>query len=209
MLTQPQALRPLPIIPYDSLDSSEALVHKDLRLPFDGNRYCVPRRYVGRRLTIKADSSSVTIYDRVEVIETLARVEQHLGYDDEVCARRGAQDVGGFVTTVVARLDHRQCDAPAPRVLAQDEIERIELRACRDHARHRVVRIEHRAQALPGAGLGHDRVVSATRVLELILVFVIAAAAVGLLLDSQLPVGFAVAGIALMVAWWRFKLPPP
>src|SRR5215469_13061832 len=70
---QPQALRPLPIIPYDYRDSSEALVHKDLRLPFDGNRYCVPHRYVGRRLTIKADSSSVTIYDRVNEIVSYPR----------------------------------------------------------------------------------------------------------------------------------------
>ena len=62
---QPDALRPLPVIPYDYRDTVEALVHKDLRLHFDGNRYCVPHRYVGRRLTVKADSSSVTIYDRV------------------------------------------------------------------------------------------------------------------------------------------------
>jgi hypothetical protein len=33
-------------------------VHKDLRLSFDGNRYCVPPRYVGHKLTVKADSSS-------------------------------------------------------------------------------------------------------------------------------------------------------
>jgi hypothetical protein len=70
---QPEALRPLPIIPYDYRDSSEALVHKDLRLPFDGNRYCVPHRYVGRRLTIKASSSSVAIYDRVEEVVSYAR----------------------------------------------------------------------------------------------------------------------------------------
>lgn len=70
---QPQALRPLPIIPYDYRDSSEALVHKDLRLRFDGNRYCVPHRYVGRRFTIKADSSSVTIYDRVEEVVSYPR----------------------------------------------------------------------------------------------------------------------------------------
>ena len=70
---QPEALRPLPVIPYDYRDSSEALVHKDLRLPFDGNRYCVPHRYVGRRLTIKADSSSVTLYDRVEEVVCYAR----------------------------------------------------------------------------------------------------------------------------------------
>ena len=70
---QPEALLPSPVIPYDYRDSSEALVHKDLRLPFDGNPYCVPHRYVGRRLTIKADSSSVTIYDRVEEIVSYAR----------------------------------------------------------------------------------------------------------------------------------------
>src|SRR5207249_4507315 len=48
----------------DYRDTTEALVHKDLRLSFDGNRYCVPPRYVGRKLTVKADGSSVTIYDQ-------------------------------------------------------------------------------------------------------------------------------------------------
>jgi predicted ester cyclase len=43
------ALRPLPVIPYDYRDTVEALVHKDLRLQFDGNRYCVPHRFVGRQ----------------------------------------------------------------------------------------------------------------------------------------------------------------
>lgn len=70
---QPEALRPLPIIPYDYRDCGEALVHKDLRLSFDGNRYCVPHRYVGRRLTIKADSSTVAIYDRVEEVVSYPR----------------------------------------------------------------------------------------------------------------------------------------
>lgn len=67
------ALRPLPVIPYDHRDTVMALVHKDLRLHFDGNRYCVPPRYVGRRLTLKADSSSVTVYDRVQEIVSYAR----------------------------------------------------------------------------------------------------------------------------------------
>lgn len=70
---QPDALRPLPIIPYDYRESTEALVHKDLRLSFDGNRYCVPHRYVGRRLTIKADSSCVSIYDRVQEVVSYSR----------------------------------------------------------------------------------------------------------------------------------------
>jgi hypothetical protein len=67
------ALRPLPVIPYDYRDTAQALVHKDLRLQFDGNRYCVPHRFVGRRLTVKADSSSVTIYHRYQEIVSYAR----------------------------------------------------------------------------------------------------------------------------------------
>jgi transposase len=70
---QADALRPLPVIPYDYRDTVEALVHKDLRVHFDGNRYCVPHRYVGRRLTLKADSSSVTFYDRVHEIVSYPR----------------------------------------------------------------------------------------------------------------------------------------
>ena len=70
---QANALRPLPVIPYDYRDKIEALVYKDLRLHFDGNRYCVPSRFVGRRLTLKADSSSITIYDRVNEIVSYPR----------------------------------------------------------------------------------------------------------------------------------------
>jgi hypothetical protein len=60
-----------------------------------------------------------------------------------------------------------------------------------------------------GATLGHDRLVTTQRVLEAILVLVIVAAGVGLLLDDGLPFGLALVGIGLMIAWWRFKLPPP
>jgi transposase len=70
---QPAALKPLPIIPYDHRDHVEVLVHKDLRVQFDGNRYCVPQRYVGRRLIVKADASSVTLYDRVHEIVSYPR----------------------------------------------------------------------------------------------------------------------------------------
>src|SRR5262245_46994057 len=59
-----EALRALPALTSDYRDTAEVVVHKDLRLQFDGNRYCVPPRYVGRKLTVKADSSSVTIYDQ-------------------------------------------------------------------------------------------------------------------------------------------------
>jgi hypothetical protein len=63
----------VPAITPDYRDVAEALVHKDLRLCFDGNRYCVPPRYIGRHLTIKADSSSVTIYDQHQEIVSYAR----------------------------------------------------------------------------------------------------------------------------------------
>lgn len=47
------------------------------------------------------------------------------------------------------------------------------------------------------------------RLLEGILVVVILAAGIGLLLEDALPLGAALVGIALMIAWWRLKLPPP
>jgi hypothetical protein len=70
---KPEALRPLPIIPYDYRDTAEALVHKDLRLQFDSNKYCVPHRYVGQRLTVKADAGAVTIYARVTEVVSYPR----------------------------------------------------------------------------------------------------------------------------------------
>jgi len=39
---RPEALHFLPAIPPDYRDTEEALVHKDLRLAFDGNHYCAP-----------------------------------------------------------------------------------------------------------------------------------------------------------------------
>jgi hypothetical protein len=56
-----ETLRSLPALSSGYRDTAEVVVHKGLRLHFDGNRYCVPPRYVGRKLTVKADSSSVTI----------------------------------------------------------------------------------------------------------------------------------------------------
>jgi transposase len=70
---QGDALRALPLIPYDHRDKVEALVYKDLRLHFDGNRYCVPGRFVGSRLTLKADSDSVAIYSRTHEVVSYPR----------------------------------------------------------------------------------------------------------------------------------------
>jgi transposase len=65
---RPDCLRPLPALLPDYRDTTEALVHKDLRLQFDGNRYCAPPHLVGQRLIVKADASSVTLYHRNQEI---------------------------------------------------------------------------------------------------------------------------------------------
>jgi transposase len=73
---RPEALHLLPALTPDYRDTADALVHKDLRLAFDGNHYCVPPRYVGYRLTVKADASSLTIYDQQQEIVSYARCWQ-------------------------------------------------------------------------------------------------------------------------------------
>jgi hypothetical protein len=99
---QANALRPLPVIPYDYRDQVEALVYKDLRLHFDGNCYCVPPRFVGRRLTLKADSSSVTIYDRVNEIVSYPR-----------CWRRGQTLGADYVANILRQQQSpRQTQPP-------------------------------------------------------------------------------------------------
>ena len=70
---QPELLRPAPPLAPDYRDSAEALVHNDLRLSFDGNRYYAPPRYVGHKFTVKAESNSVTIYDQTKEIVCYAR----------------------------------------------------------------------------------------------------------------------------------------
>ncbi len=61
---RPETLRALPVLYPDYRETASAKVHKDIRLCFDGNRYCVPRRYVGRTLGVRADCSSVAVYDQ-------------------------------------------------------------------------------------------------------------------------------------------------
>ncbi|MGA2117607.1 MAG: hypothetical protein ABSH56_22960 [Bryobacteraceae bacterium] len=67
----------MPLLTPDYRDDIEVLVHKDLRLTFDGNRCCVPPRYVGHKLTVKADSSALTICDQTHEIVNYARCWQH------------------------------------------------------------------------------------------------------------------------------------
>src|ERR1035441_5321045 len=72
------------------------MVDKDLRLAFDGNHYCVPPRYVGYWLTVKADASSLVVYDQHQEIVSYARCWQRgevLGaerFQKELFAQRAA-----------------------------------------------------------------------------------------------------------------------
>jgi transposase len=105
---QPEALRLLPAITPDYRDLANALVHKDLRLCFDGNRYCVSPRYIGHHLTIKADSASVTIYDQQEEIVSYPR-----------CWQRG-QVIGAerYQKELLAQLAAAQRSAAQQRLVA-------------------------------------------------------------------------------------------
>jgi transposase len=105
---QPEALRAVPAIAPDYRDLAEPWVPKDLRLPFDGNRYCVPPRCNGYHLTVKADSSLVTIYDQQKEIVAYPR-----------CWQRG-QVVGGeqFQKELFAQLAAAQRSAAQQRLVA-------------------------------------------------------------------------------------------
>ena len=70
---RPDALRPLPVLTPDYRDTVEALVYKDFRVHFDGNRYCVPPRLVGQLLTVKADADWVTLYHQDREVARYAR----------------------------------------------------------------------------------------------------------------------------------------
>ena len=70
---QPGALRPLPTLLADYRDTFDAVVHKDIRVQFDGNRYCAPPTLVGERLIVKADNDTVTLFHRQRMIASYAR----------------------------------------------------------------------------------------------------------------------------------------
>jgi transposase len=93
---QPQALRPLPLLLPDYRDTEQALVHKDLRVYFDGNRYCAPPSLVGQHLLLKADNHTVTLFQQQRQVVTYPRSwrrGQTFGaerYEKELLAQRAA-----------------------------------------------------------------------------------------------------------------------
>jgi hypothetical protein len=130
-----ESLLPVPALLPDYRDSAEALVRKDLRLEFDSNRYCVPARYVGSRLTVKADSQSLTLYDQHREVVTYPRCwrrGQTLGaerFEKELLDQRPAAHLSRTQQRLVTQLGTRaaeylrnladQSDRAVPRQIAE------------------------------------------------------------------------------------------
>jgi transposase len=129
-----ESLLPVPTLLPDYRDTADALVRKDLRLEFDGNRYCVPARYVGCRLTVKADSQSLAIYHQDREVVTYARCwrrGQTLGaerFEKELLDQRPAAHLSRTQQRLVAQLGARaaeylrnlaQSDRALPRQIAE------------------------------------------------------------------------------------------
>jgi hypothetical protein len=55
-------LRPLPLLLSDCRETSLAKVHKDFAVRFDANCYTTPPWTIGKKVTIKADAFTVSIY---------------------------------------------------------------------------------------------------------------------------------------------------
>ena len=138
---QPEFLRPLPVLAPDYRDTADATVHKDLRLSFDGNRYCVPPRYVGRKLTVKADAFSVVIYDQSKEIVCYPRTwERGRTFGAErfqkelfaqmAAAQRSAPD--NRVLPSQTRRDRPVPDTPRPRTSRTRTRLRTRSRCVRD-----------------------------------------------------------------------------
>ena len=70
---QPQALRPLPALLPDYRETADVLVHKDIRIYFDGNRYCAPPSLVGEHLVLKADAHTVSLFHQHRQVVTYNR----------------------------------------------------------------------------------------------------------------------------------------
>ncbi len=98
-------LRPFPQLLPDCRETSQVKVHKDFAVRFDGNVYTTPPWVIGKQVTVKADSTTVSIYlnqktvamhprswERKKRIELPAhrdqvkKLQKHLWHDKQVVA---------------------------------------------------------------------------------------------------------------------------
>lgn len=66
-------MRPLPQLLPDCRETAHLLVHKDFAVRFDANAYSVPPWSLGKKVTLKADNRSVSIYYQQKQIATHPR----------------------------------------------------------------------------------------------------------------------------------------
>jgi len=66
-------LQALPTLLPDVRETSQLLVHTDFAVRFDGNTYTTPPWCIGKKLTLKADNTTVTIYHHQKLIATHQR----------------------------------------------------------------------------------------------------------------------------------------
>ena len=66
-------LRALPELLPDCRETSQVLVHKDFAVRFDGNAYTTPPWCIGKKLTLKADNNTVTIYHQQKPVSIHSR----------------------------------------------------------------------------------------------------------------------------------------
>ncbi len=64
------SLRPLPEFLPDCRETSQVTVYKDFAVRFDCNTYTVPPWAIGKKLTLKADNETVTIYHKQKAVAT-------------------------------------------------------------------------------------------------------------------------------------------
>jgi hypothetical protein len=69
-------LTPLPHPLPDCRQTQQVLVHKDFSVRFDANAYTTPPWTIGKRLVLKADQITVSIYDRQRIVATHLRCWQ-------------------------------------------------------------------------------------------------------------------------------------
>jgi len=66
-------LKALPELLPDCRETSQLLVHTDFAIRFDGNTYTTPPWCIGKKLTLKADKTTVTIYHHQKLVATHQR----------------------------------------------------------------------------------------------------------------------------------------
>jgi transposase len=77
-------LNPLPDLVPDCREVNLLKVHKDFAVRFDGNTYTTPPWSIGKKLTVKADMATVTIYHGSKKIVTHQRCfKRHLRIENE------------------------------------------------------------------------------------------------------------------------------